>query len=323
MRRILTKISSLSRCVFHTGTRPFERISDSDKISELIRNKIESTAPCMIARYGATELMCMINYLGVKNGRPNLLRYLLGLEHDWWWNPKNLKQIEQWSGFFPATEQNLMRFGKLMEDASDKVDIFASWLNDESYFSNHLTQAIKIQGLFLDPFWAKVPWTKALENKKVLVVHPFASLIEWQYKKYRRMFFHNTDILPDFTLNTVKAVQSLGGESNGFNSWFDALEWMKMEMDKIDYDVVLLGCGAYGFPLAAYAKEKGKKAIHVGGSLQLLFGIKGRRWENPHYGEKELGYTNAYPSLFNEYWVYPNKQDRPNNADKVENACYW
>lgn len=47
-------------------------------------------------------------------------------------------------------------------------------------------------------------------------------------------------------------------------------------MDKIDYDICLIGCGAYGFPLAAHAKRKGKKAVHLGGALQLLFGIKGK-----------------------------------------------
>lgn len=33
----------------------------------------------------------------------------------------------------------------------------------------------------------------------------------------------------------------------------------------------------YGFPLAAHVKHKGKQAIHLGGTLQLLFGIKGNR----------------------------------------------
>lgn len=36
---------------------------------------------------------------------------------------------------------------------------------------------------------------------------------------------------------------------------------MKSEIDKCDYDVCLIGCGAYGFPLAAHVKHKGKQAI--------------------------------------------------------------
>ena len=68
-----------------------------------------------------------------------------------------------------------------------------------------------------------------------------------------------------------------GGQCSQFNTWFDALDYMKSEIDKYDYDVCLIGCGAYGFPLATHVKHNGKQAIHLGGTLQLLFGIKGNR----------------------------------------------
>ena len=41
-----------------------------------------------------------------------------------------------------------------------------------------------------------------------------------------------------------------------------------------NFDIALIGCGAYGFPLAAFVKGIGKKAVHIGGPLQLFFGIK-------------------------------------------------
>ena len=43
-------------------------------------------------------------------------------------------------------------------------------------------------------------------------------------------------------------------------------EYMKAEINKSNYDICILGCGAYGFPLAAHVKRMGKKAIHMGGS---------------------------------------------------------
>ena len=93
---------------------------------------------------------------------------------------------------------------------------------------------------------------------------------------------------------------------------------MENEVDKHDFDIALIGCGAYGFPLAAYVKRKGKKAVHFGGSLQLLFGIRGNRWENPNYNP-----IYNYANLMNEYWVKPGSVEKPQNAEKVENACYW
>ena len=89
----------------------------------------------------------------------------------------------------------------------------------------------------------------------------------------------------------LKAVQTAGGNQTEFKDWFEALEYMEQEIDKIDYDIVLLGCGAYGFPLAAHCKRMGKQAIHLGGVLQLLFGIKGKRWETVSEYQDQFPYT--------------------------------
>ena len=56
-------------------------------------------------------------------------------------------------------------------------------------------------------------------------------------RKKRELLFKNPDILPEFeSLTVIKAVQSLGGDSHGFSDWFEALEYMKAEIDKVDYD---------------------------------------------------------------------------------------
>ena len=160
---------------------------------------------------------------------------------------------------------------------------------------------------------------------RVVVVHPFAELIRYQFENNREKLFENKDILPPFQLRTVEAIQSMCGENKkGFLSWFDALNWMENEMDKEPFDIALIGCGAYGFPLAAHAKRQGKKAVHMGGALQLLFGIKGNRWENPLYGVREWGLPEGlYTKMFNNYWVKPGDSFKPANADQVEGACYW
>ena len=93
---------------------------------------------------------------------------------------------------------------------------------------------------------------------------------------------------------------------------------MQKEIDKVDFDVALIGCGAYGFALANYVKKKGKVAIHIGGATQLLFGIKGGRWvNNPSH------YPYLHKKVFNEYWVFPPKEDLPKAAASVEDSCYW
>ena len=60
----------------------------------------------------------------------------------------------------------------------------------------------------------------------------------------------------------------------------------------------------------------------MGGSLQLLFGIMGNRWDHdePHY---ENGVFIYYAGLENEYWVRPSASERPKSHKVVENSCYW
>lgn len=316
LRKIYCKLFSDNSVEYNRG------ITDPDKVSELIYNLLASGKPCMIARYGAFELASVVNYLGVKNAQHSCLKYITGKSPQWWWNKRLMGFLQSNAGFFPSTEENLMRFGDLMLEDSKLVDILGSWQKGEFFLSSVLTEAKKIQLMYLDPFWSKKPWSRALECKKVLVVHPFAESIKSQYEK-RKYLFKVQDTLPDFkSLEVIKAIQSIGGESNGYKDWFEALEYMMSEIDKHDYDVCLIGCGAYGFPLAAHVKRMGKQAIHIGGSLQLLFGIMGNRWDHdePHY---ENGVFIYYAGLENKYWVRPSASERPKSHKVVENSCYW
>lgn len=319
LRRLYGKLFKPKSTTYDRG------ITDPDKASELIYNLLASGKPCMIARYGAFELASVVNYLGVRNTQHSCLKYIMGNELQWWWNKRLMRFMQSNAGFFPSTEENLMKFGEMMIEDSKHMDILGSWLAEEKLMNVYFANNIKIVHLrLLEPFWTNQPWTKVLEGKRVVVVHPFAETIMLQYENNRDKLFKNPNVLPLFkSLRVVKAVQSLGGGSN-FETWFEALDYMKKEVEREDFDVCLIGCGAYGFPLAAYVKIMGKQAIHLGGALQLLFGIKGNRWEDPNYGVKEWGIPyGSYSNLINDFWVKPLLKDTPKNAKQVEGACYW
>lgn len=294
-----------------------QREENPEKVAEIIYKLLISDKPCMIARFGAFELATIVNYLGIQNKEHSVIKYIKGEQQQWWWNKKLMMYMQNNAGFFPTTEKMLSLFCKNMLKDAQEVDLLGSWQNNEIYLKKQLRHAKFVQLELLNPFWSKQPWSKALNGKKVLVVHPFTQSIQKQYS-IREKLFSNPDILPNFELKTIKAVQSIGGGNDNFNNWFEALNWMKSEMDKIDYDICLIGCGAYGFPLAAHAKRMGKKSVHLGGSLQLLFGIKGARWETPSYNSKY-----KYSTIMNEYWIRPSDSEKPDNAKEVENACYW
>ena len=292
---------------------------DPQYASDHIYSLLASDKPCMIARFGSTELSCLLNYMSVKSHKHQYIKYIKGEVSDWWWNEKYMGYMKNNAGFFPVDEEHLSRFGELMIEDIKQLDLLGSWIPEEEKIAlGENNSIVKVRLLLLEPYWGTQPWTRALKGKKVLVVHPFAPLIEKQYREHRKKLFENPDVLPAFELQTIQAVQSIGGETNGFHDWFEALQWMKDEIDKRDYDIALIGCGAYGFPLAAYVKRQGKKAVHLAGALQLLFGIKGKRWETPNYSA-DYNYT----QLFNDYWVSPDASLKPKNADQVEGACYW
>lgn len=295
-----------------------DRILDADVVAQLIYDKLVSDEPCMIARFGSVELYVMTNYLGVHNKERKIWSYIQGKEYDWWWNNVFIEQMQTNAGFFPLTVANIDRFCELMISDVPLVDILGTWRPEERYFEEELKNAYRVELELLNPYFSKTPWTLALENKKVLVVHPFAASIESQYKR-REFLFEDQRILPLLDLKTIKAVQTMGGGNKySYANWFEALDYMKSEIDKTDYDICLLGCGAYGFPLAAHVKRAGKKSVHLGGSLQLLFGIKGNRWEDPSYNKQY-----NYAQLMNEHWVKPREEEKSQNTQIIENACYW
>lgn len=230
-----------------------------------------------------------------------------------------------WSGIFPPCQDTAEKFSERYLKDIPEIDILACHQYYEKFMPLR-SDVIRIQLEMLYPFFVNHPWTRYLKGKKVLVVHPFEKTIQQQYKK-RKLLFEDENILPDFELITFKAVQTIAGCKSKFKNWFEALEYMENEIAKIDFDVCIIGCGAYGLPLAAYVKRMGKQAIHLAGGTQLLFGILGNRWVK-QYGDV-LHYRPGvdinvnYRPLFNDNWIYPLKEDTPSNAQIVEGACYW
>jgi len=301
-------------------------LTDDATTSKLIADLLSSDKPCMIARYGSTECTCIRNYLSIIDSHHSVWKYLKSDIMEWWWNPSISHQMSSCAGFFPSDDEHLTRFAKRMLEDSALVDVLGSWSyaeEDLRPFLNKDFQPVLLRSL--EPWWNDSdPWTKVLEGKKILIVHPFAELILNQYGQNRQKLFKNEKILPQFDLQYVTAVQSIGGKADGFNDWFAALEYMQNEIDSHDYDICLIGCGAYGFLLAAHVKRSGKKAVHLGGVLQILFGIIGKRWENPHYGVEEWCIPEGfYSSMINEFWTRPGDEFKNDSTPKVENGCYW
>jgi len=277
----------------------FREVANKDDSGQFIAQAIHQGRPCLIARLGSVESR------------------LLGeaLYRDSRWSRQTLKEAHRNAGIFPVDSTALAEVAACLKRGLARVDLLAQW---QSPYQTRLIidllpeTSLRCDLSAVEPWWMAVPWTSALVGKKVLVVHPFALTIQQQYRK-REDLFDDRTILPLFDLMTLRPPQTLGHETEGFGSWMEALDHLTAQVLEIDFDVALIGCGAYGLPLGAAIKAMGKPSIHLGGALQLLFGIRGRRWEA----------MPQYVALMNDSWVRPSPDETPVAANKVDGGCYW
>lgn len=273
-----------------------------------IGDALSGSAPFFACRLGATELNCAAFFDRWRRGRIKLPF------------PRNVgRAMQMSSGFFPVDESHLDRFSADYLAAVSEADLIGVWYNhgEQIAIRRYAPRAHLTLIGALECFRRPHPWSAQLAGKCVLVIHPFSASIASQYMNHRRDLFLDQQVLPDFELKTIRAVQSVAGNPVEYGTWFDALNHMCELIDRETYDVAIVGAGAYGLPLGAHVKRRGKQAIHMGGSTQLLFGVKGKRWEN------DPSYAAYIGSLFNEHWVRPATDEIPSRADTVENGAYW
>lgn len=303
----IAKLGSAKKYAISLSEYANHRMLSSDQANQYIYDKIISGEPFLAGRFGSTELL---------NMRSFDFGGFIGQKYD---KSFHFNHLCEWSGFFPHDISLLPRFVNEMKSACKELDFLAVWFQafEDYYIKKIMHPDLQISYLLdFEPWAGNVHWSAALKGKKVLIIHPFENTIQNQYQK-RELLFPETDILPEFEIHTLKAVQTLAGTVDSrFTTWFDALEWMYEEAMKMDFDIAIIGCGAYGLPLAAKIKKSGKQAIHLAGATQLLFGIKGKRWEE----NDAFAYVRK---RFNENWVYPGQEDKLVNGNAVEGGCYW
>lgn len=322
--KIIKSIRSIYKKVFKPQHNRPDWPNDKERIeaNNIIYDALTSNKPCYIGRVGTVEGAIVHNYISIKSKKPYIQKLAEFIKGDarlpWWDTERPVNELMNNAGFFTSNQRptikELEEFSELYIEGIKNMDICGHFEYYEKFLP--FTEECKMVQLeTLYPFFVKDVWSRALKGKKVLVIHPFVDTIKKQYKK-REKLFANPDILPQYELITIKAVQSIGGCNNEFDNWFEALEHMKKQIIETDFDIAIIGCGAYGLPLASFIKNLGKKAIHLGGGTQLLFGIKGKRWEQQYS-------NSSYRDLFNKHWVYPSDKEKPEVACKVENGCYW
>jgi len=282
-----------------------------------IHNLISSNKPGLVGRLGGTEARFLREYKKISL-MPDLVKELLYLVKPNW--KRRSKEVNTNAGFYYENIAEVDEFFNIYSAALSDTDILGAWgtafSSIERDFIDKISQVIPVgmTAPWIHPYsdeMSEVPWSKALMNKRVLIVSPFANTIKIQFNRIDKVF---PDLnLHNFDLEVIKSPMTINTNFPVTKSWFTNLNEVKHQMSNTNYDIAMISAGSYSYPLAHHAKSNGKIGIHAGGGLQLFFGIMGKRWDGSEFLKE----------ILNPYWTRPSPEETPNSAHLVEGGCYW
>jgi hypothetical protein len=299
LARPVTRHRRLVERAKYLGTRILPSQQGNDELARSLGQ------PRAAGKIGAGEMAALRHYL--RRADPS--------GYCGFWRGYVASNLHRIAGVYPPEPAIFSRFCQTYARALQSLNVLAVWFN----FGEHAAgrrfapEATLTELDALEPYYNDRPWSQHLAGKRVLVVSPFAATIEAQYRRREQIWRAKPEVLPEFELRTVRVPLSSYLTPPQHPDWFSALDAMCRQMEAAPFDAALIGAGAWSIPLVAHAKSLGAWAIHLGGVTQILFGIRGHRWER----------NKRIMAFRNEAWVRPSASETPNNVQAVEGGCYW
>lgn len=258
-----------------------------------------------IGKVGSSELIGIVRYL--KYRRPD------GFCDSW--GTRAADHLTRGPGVFPRTDEAFTRFAQEFLDALGEMDVLGVWFNPgESKVANRFAPNAKLVELdCLEPHLWENPWMRLAAGKRVLLVSPFTDTARAQHLRLKDVWSKKPAMAPDYELLTLRTPLPAVLVESPYPSWGDGLDGLRSRMSDMDFDIALIGAGAWSLPLAAHAKRLGRVGVHLGGPTQLMFGIRGTRWER----------WSHHSQYFTDSWVRPSGNERPDTFTRIEGGCYW
>jgi len=270
-----------------------------NNINQLVKDAIVSNNPISFGKIGGIEASHIMNYL--VTGEPKLVRGN-SLAINAGIVVKNENELRVWHELFLQSVKQLDYVLEWCPEQGDKYILDKVWNGKKRFYS--------FEGL--EPFEYKQDgWHCSLSGKKVLELSPLKNSIEQQIKKYDKLW--ESASIKELSVIKTPQPPALTGEEE--KSFLYTLKDLQEKISRESFDVAIVGCGGFSLLLLSFIKNNMKKpSIHLGGATQLLFGIRGKRWDvgfkdRSWYGTKE--------------WIRPLEEDTPINKNLVEEGCYW
>jgi hypothetical protein len=282
----------------------------SNKIAELLR----AGAPFAAGKLGTSELDAIWFFLA-RRQNSTAYPYLTHIRRHMCVN----------AGLWPASDETVDAWARdVIYNYLPEMDVMAAWNPVTPHEERTVLQTICRRAFLcklrsLEPYYDScTAWTREIRGK-FAVVSPFAVSIGKQWE--RRAAVWKSKQLWDESAECVPVRAGYGpGLSSSAGAWPASVKDWKHAINHVVEQVILsgarvaiVGCGALSLPICAVLKFAGISAIHMGGATQILFGIRGRRWET----------HNVISGFFNDAWVVPSLDEIPSGAATVEGGCYW
>ena len=223
------------------------------------------------------------------------------------------------SGVFPPSREQFYRFLDTYRKSVGALDGICLWQDSEflKTYEKELARslcprAIRLSSQVLSPF----SFLPEISDLQWLVISPFTKTMKSQEDRLEKIHsfypwhpkLHHLAKAPFYLRCPFFSYL----EKTSYPDWQAGLEHLTEQALRFDFDVALVGAGAWSLPLLANLKNAGKKGIHTGGATQLIFGIKGRRWDQE-----------GWHMPYNQFWVRPLPDDTPQGHMRKEDGCYW
>ena len=216
------------------------------------------------------------------------------------------------AGIRPRNKESYHLFARLCRGAMEGLDLQGVWSSGyEAVCSGKGAQREFFDVEITGPDGANPKhWLCSLQGKRVLVVSPFDVTIQKQIPRLAEVW-PKSDWMSGTEFRSVPFPYLI--DEGCPETWWEVYERLGKIVSAGNYDVALFGCGGLGLPFAHLAKKAGRAGIHLGGHLQLIFGIYGKRHIEQDWHRQHI----------NEAWVRPGAAEVAKTASRVEGGCYW
>ena len=277
-----------------------------------IRKVVATGKPFFIGRNGTIETEVLFFWKQRRSeGRPY---------------PERMReQIQRNAGVFPATDESLDRWCEQYTQGLRLMDGGAAgWYPptaqmEGAILDEHAPRSFRTPLRSLEPYYfaPKHRWTEELVGKKVAIISSFTDTIQGQITKpiWQDDLLDISGVEWSFIKTGYAPVTAAGVAEwpTGCSNWEKAVEYVVKQVLNRGAKIALIGCGGLGMIIAARLRRLGISSIVLGGSIQVLFGIKGRRWAQ----------HDVISGFWNNSWVSPAAHEVPGAFTAIEGGCYW